>query len=737
MNVFISCPRGLQYLLEAELKELGLAELKPLLAGVEASASLDQIYQVLLWSRIANRVFLTLAQGKIDKGDDLYALASTVRWQDHFDVDSSFSVAFAGTNKAINNTTFGALKIKDAIVDQFRDELGERPSVDKASPKIRISAKLNKGIATISIDLAGESLHKRGYRIDRGPAPLKENVAAALLRQAGWATMLKDSPYFLDPMCGSGTFCIEAAMIATNTAPGLQRPEWGFDYWKQHDARKWAALVAFANEESLKGKAEFKGRVLGLDCDSRVIAVAWENAERSGMREFLHLEKRDVAELELPVPAARGLCLTNPPYGERLGEKDVLTELYRTLGEKFLEVLQGWRAGVFTGNEALEKCIGWKYYKRYKLYNGAIESALLLFEIQEENRFKHQWMPPIEQMQNPNYWRATNEERAQMFRNRLLKNRKQVTKWAAKSNIDCYRLYDSDMPEFAFAVDVYQAEEGSSYLYVQEYAPPKTIDERASMERLSEGMSVIRDTLDVDAENIFLKQRRVQKGSSQYEKSERCSEIIVREGQARLTVKLGAYLDTGLFLDHRPIRRWMFENANGKRVLNLFSYTSVVSVQAALGGATAVHSVDMSQTYLKWSQENFQLNKLQGNDYKFERANCVEWLDEMAERQQFRSDASVNDDTFDIIFVDPPSFSNSKRMEGVFDVQRDHNAVIRNAMKLLRQDGVMIFSTNLRRFSLDPSLTEDFKVLDKTKFSLDKDFERNQKIHQCWFLKHC
>lgn len=734
MNVFVSCPRGLQYLLEAELKELGLTELKPLLAGVEASATLDQIYKILLWSRIANRVFLSLAQAKIDKGDDLYALASSIRWLDHFEVESSFSVAFAGTNKAITNTTFGALKIKDAIVDQFRDELGERPSVDKGNPKIRISAKLNKGVATISIDLAGESLHKRGYRIDKGPAPLKENVAAALLKQSGWATMLDDSPYFLDPMCGSGTFCIEAAMIATNTAPGLQRPLWGFDYWKQHDSRMWAALVASATEASLVGKSAFKGRVLGLDCDSRVVAVAWENAERSGMREFLHFEKRDVAELELPVQAGRGLCLTNPPYGERLGEQDVLTELYRTLGEKFSEVLLGWRAGVFTGNEALEKCIGWKYYKRYKLYNGAIESALLLFEIEEGNRFKHQWMPPIEQMQNPNYWRATNEDRAQMFSNRLLKNRKQIAKWAARSNIHCYRLYDADMPEFAFAVDVYQSEDNVSHLYVQEYAPPKTIDERASMERLSEGMSVIRDTLDVDAENIFLKQRRVQKGSSQYEKSERYSEIVAREGQARLIVKLGAYLDTGLFLDHRPMRRWMFENANGKRVLNLFSYTSVVSVQAALGGASAVHSVDMSQTYLKWSQENFELNNLKSNDYTFERANCVEWLDEMVERQQFKDASSVQSDTFDIIFVDPPSFSNSKRMEGVFDVQRDHNEVIRNAMKLLRADGVLIFSTNLRRFSLDPSLSEDFVVTDKTKFSLDKDFDRNQKIHHCWFI---
>lgn len=729
MNVFVSCPLGMQYLLEQELVELGAEATRPVNAGVQAEASLEQVYRFLLWSRIANRVFLELASGKVDRASDVYRHASSVPWAQHFSAETTFAVSFSGTNKEINNSTYGAMAVKDAIVDHFRSLTGERPSVDKNSPQIRVSAKLSKGRITISLDLAGESLHKRGYRIDKGPAPLKENVAAALLRQSGWHELSKEGASFVDPMCGSGTFCIEGALIGTDTAPGLNRTRWGFDCWKKHDASLWGGLVGEAQQRSSTGKDVFKSKVLGFDMDSRVVGVAWENIQRSGLSDFIHVEKKRVEDFSIPENTPKGLLLTNPPYGERLGQLDALMGVYRTLGDVFLEHLSGWRAGVFTGNADLEKFIGWRYYKRYKFMNGAIESALLLFEVEADNRFQSAWVPPQEKLKNPAYWHVANQERADMLGNRLKKNEKAVSKWAKRNNISCYRLYDADMPEFAFAIDRYEAESGEVFLYVQEYAPPKSIDEKIAIERLSEGLKTLANTLLIPETNIFLKQRSVQKGKSQYEKDDDSSrEIVVREGDARVLVKLGRYLDTGLFLDHRPVRRWMAENSKGKKVLNLFSYTSVVSLQAALGGACSVLSVDMSQTYLRWAERNFALNGLRGGNYKFERANCMEWLGNAV------ADASAQQ--YDLIFVDPPSFSNSKRMEGVFDVQRDHVALIDSAMKLLKKDGMLIFSNNFRKFSLDEGLCQRYVVDDKTSFSIDKDFERNLKIHKCWFFQH-
>lgn len=728
MRLFVSCPLGMQYLLEQELIEMGLSSTRAVNAGVEAEAELEQIYRCLLWSRIANRVFLELATGKIERGSDVYRHASSIPWAQHFSADSTFSVSFAGTNKDINNSAYGALAVKDAIVDHFRSLTGERPSVDKTAPDIRVSAKLSKGRITISLDLAGQSLHKRGYRLDKGPAPLKENVAAALLRQADWSALAKEGGAFLDPMCGSGTFCIEAVLMATDTAPGLSRQEWGFDKWKKHDAGIWLALIQEAEKRECVGKDAFRGKVLGFDMDSRVIGVAWENIQRASLSEFVHVEKRSIDELQIAENIPKGLLLTNPPYGERIGEVDQLMAVYRTLGEVFLNSLQGWRAGVFTGNPDLEKFIGWRYYKRYKFLNGAIESALLLFELDEANRFQTAWLPPQEKLRNPAYWRVANQERAAMLANRLRKNEKNIAKWAKKNSISCYRLYDADMPEYAFAIDRYEDESGEVFLYVQEYAPPKSVDEKAAIERLSEGLKTIAQTMSVAESNVFLKQRAVQKGKAQYEREEDSSRsIVVREGGARLSVKLGRYLDTGLFLDHRAVRRWIAANSRGKKVLNLFSYTSVVSLQAAIGGACSVLSVDMSQTYLKWAQNNFSLNGLEGGNYKFERANCMEWLEAAVSESPLR--------TYDLIFIDPPSFSNSKRMEGVFDVQRDHQYLIDSAMRLLDERGVLIFSTNLRKFSLSEDVKEKYSVSDKSAFSLDKDFERNHRIHKCWFIE--
>jgi 23S rRNA (guanine2445-N2)-methyltransferase / 23S rRNA (guanine2069-N7)-methyltransferase len=727
--IFVTCPKGLHYILEKEIRELGGENLKPTPAGVFADVDSKGLYQVLLWSRIANRVILLLKEGKIDQADHVYDLAMSINWLQHFSETTTFAVDFIGTNEEINNSTFGALKIKDAIVDQFRTETGVRPSVDRTNPQVRISARLNRGRVSIGIDLSGESLHKRGYRSATGRAPLKENLAAGLLVLAGWSSKFTESSSFVDPMCGSGTLLIEAAMLATKKAANLDREVWGFSQWRLHDVGLWEDVKASAISQFEAGKQEFKGRIVGYDQDSRVVGRAWENIRQAGFSDFIHVEKRALQDFCLVENMEAGLLLTNPPYGERLGEVAELNSLYALLGQQFESHLISWKAGVFTGNLDLGRRVAWRSHKQYKLYNGAIESQLILFDLEKENRFKEAWVSPDEKILSSSNWKVTHPERAQMFGNRLKKNLKLLGKWAQKSNIDCYRLYDADMPEFAIAIDVYREVNGTQWLHVQEYAAPKSISESVSHERLSEALSVLGDLetgyFDVLPDQIILKRRARQKGVSQYEKNDSSDDFFtVQENDAQFQVNLKDYLDTGLFLDHRPIRTWVQKNSAGKRFLNLFCYTASVTVYAALGGAAETNSVDMSRTYINWAQRNFELNKLSLAKNKLIQDDCIEWLNR------------ANNDFYDLIFLDPPSFSNSKRMQGVLDIQQDHASLIDLAMKCLNADGHLVFSNNLRKFKLDPELLSKYKVTDFTKQSIDKDFERNAKIHQCWIIEH-
>jgi len=736
-TIFVTCPKGLQYALEGELEHFGANEVKPTPAGVSAEVDRACLYKILLWSRIANRVIVIIANGKVSTVDDLYDLTMGVKWQEHFTELESFSVDFLGTNELINNSQFGALKVKDAIVDQFRQETGTRPSVEKKLPNIRISARLHKDSLTLGIDLSGESLHKRGYRAAAGSAPIKENLAAGLLCLASWNDLSKSHDSFLDPMCGSGTILIEAAMIATDKAPGLAREKWGFDLWKGHDPELWSETKEFAEARFTEGKQRFKGRIVGFDQDKTVVSKAWENIKQAGLEDVIHVEKQALEDFSLFEKMQKGLLLTNPPYGERLGQLDDLRALYALLGQKFESDLLGWKSAIFTGNIELGKSVAWRSHKQYKLYNGAIESQLLLFNLEQSARFKEVWQSPDVKIHSASYWKVSNADRANMFSNRIKKNLKSIGKWANKNKVDCYRLYDADMPEFSIAVDVYRTVDKAVWLHVQEYAAPKTVDPDASFERLREALAVLSGNigesdgssvakiLDVPPENIVLKRRSIQKGAAQYEKNSASSEYLqVNENGARIQVNLKDYLDTGLFLDHRAMRRWVAEHSKGKRFLNLFCYTATVSVNAALGGAKSSLSIDMSKTYLTWAKENFQANQMDLSKHKLTQMDCLEWL---------KSTQPV--EPFDLIFLDPPSFSNSKRMQGVLDIQRDHSELIDLAMKRLNPGGKLVFSNNLRRFKLEADLFDRYKVTDYTKKSKDKDFERNTKIHQCWLIE--
>lgn len=716
---FATAPKGMEGLLADELRQLGAANVGETRAGVGFQGELATAYRICLWSRIANRMLMPIAQFPAADEDALYAGVQEVDWREHLESDGTLAIEFNSLRSAITHTRYGAQKVKDAICDQLRDQTGERPSVDRDRPDLRVNVFLYRDQATLNIDLSGESLHRRGYRLAGASAPLKENLAAAILLRAGWPTVCQSGGALVDPMCGSGTLPIEAALIAGDIAPGLHRDYWGFQGWKQHDADRWSALLADARKRCEKGRANIP-ELRGYDVDGKAIEMARENAQRAGLDEVIQFEQRAIQDCAPAPEGPPGLVVVNPPYGERMGESEELKPLYRSLGNCLKGQYEGWRAAVITSDAELGKALGIRARRIYKLYNGALECKLLRLELDA------QWV------MKGSADRAR-EPGAEMFANRLRKNLKQLARWCEREYVSCYRGYDADMPEYAFAVDVYHTVQPAeaTWVVVQEYAPPSSVDPVRANARRQQVMAVLPEVFEIPPRQIVLKTRERQRGKAQYEKQDSTRDFHeVREGPCRLWVNFEDYLDTGLFLDHRLTRLMLAELAEGRSFLNLFAYTGAATVHAALGqngtGATSTTSVDMSRTYLDWARRNMALNGLPGEQHVFEQEDCLMWIDK----------ALIRGLRFGVIFLDPPTFSNSKRMEDNFDVQQDHVELLQKTAALLEPDGVLIFSNNFRRFKLDTEALANLHCEDITHRTVPKDFERNSKIHQCWKITH-
>lgn len=707
-----TCPKGIEPLLVDELQSFGALHVKQVAVGVEFSGEIEHAYRACLWSRVANRILLPLLSGQAESADELYAAIQSIDWLQHMSPSNSLAISFTGSSKAIVNTHFGALKVKDAIVDQLRDKTGQRPGIERDTPDIRVHTHLYRGKLSVSLDLSGSSLHRRGYRLHAGTAPLKENLAAALLLRAGWPKIKDEVKQVYDPLCGSGTLLIEAAMMATDIAPGLDRDHWGFSCWKKHDQVLWEALLSEAEKRRSKGIAENDVFFVGSDIDARVLENATANSKNVGIEHLIDYRAGQVEKMR-PPQEGPGLLITNPPYGERLGDSSTLMFMYRSIGDKLKQDFRGWNASIFTGNPELCQVIGLKPDKTYKLHNGPLESKLFNYHIYAERTDK-------ESLAESEIDVEPLSEAGQMFANRLKKNIKSLAKWKKAQQVTAYRLYDADIPEYAVAIDVY-----GDWVHVQEYAAPKSIDQVKVFERLKDVMAAIPVVLDISPKRVVLKQRKRQSGTQQYEKQGHLGKFFeVMEHGCKFRINLKDYLDTGLFLDHRPIRKEIQQMAEGKDFLNLFSYTGSASVHAAVGGAKSTTSVDMSATYLSWASKNMAMNGFNDSRHHFIQADCLQWL------KKQRSPA------YDLIFMDPPTFSNSKRMQDVMDVQRDHVRMISSTMRLLRRDGVLIFSNNYRKFKMDYELLSAFEIEEITPTTIDPDFKRNTKIHKCFIVKH-
>ena len=723
-QLFATTPKAMEGILASEIEALSGKNVQQKMAGVAFQGDLAMAYKVCLWSRTASRILLLLGSFTVQSQQDLYDGVQGIDWSEHLNPDDSLAVSFSSKNNpAINNTHFGALKVKDAIVDQMRAKFGIRPDIDTERPSIRVNVYLHNDTAQLSLDLSGESSHKRGYRDISIAAPIKENLAAAILLRAGWPEIAAQGGSLLDPMCGSGTLLVEGALIAADIAPGLQRDYFGFLGWKQHNPTLWQSILDEAKQRREIGLTKLPV-IIGFDQDRRTVSAALQHVESAGLSGKIHIEKRDIADAFAAESWPKGLIVCNPPYGERLGNEEQTAALYRQFGEVLKQRFTGWQAAMIIGNPELGFRLGIRSQKPITLFNGPLECKLLRFTIEEKAFFEPKAKSERERIEQiSRHARAEQpDNQSEMFANRLRKNLKKLSKWIKQNQIHCYRLYDADLPEYAVAVDVYQGEQ--TWVSVQEYEPPKTIDPTKANQRLAGALREIAKVLTIPGDQIFLKIRRKQKNAEQYEKLGNARRFhVVEEGGCKFWVNFEDYLDTGLFLDHRPMRLLIQQQAKGKRFLNLFAYTGSATVHAAIGGAASSITVDMSNTYLDWAKRNFDLNGIHGN-HKLVRANCLQWLTEQAQAKQKPQ--------FDLIFLDPPTFSNSKKMDEVFDVQQDHVQLIRNAAALMAPGGIMYFSTNFRRFKMNKEALSDLTIEDISNQMIPEDFARDARIHYCW-----
>ncbi|WP_447936630.1 bifunctional 23S rRNA (guanine(2069)-N(7))-methyltransferase RlmK/23S rRNA (guanine(2445)-N(2))-methyltransferase RlmL [Thermomonas fusca] len=706
MKFFASCGKGLEYLLADELVALGCARATATIAGANVEGSLLDAQRAVLWSRLASRILWPIAEFECADEHALYAGAAAVDWTRHLSPSHTFAIDAHVSGSAITHARYAAQRVKDAVVDTLRASTGQRPDVDVESPDVRINLVVRKGRATLSIDLSGGPMHRRGWRRVQGAAPLKETVAAAVLARAGWAQAYAEGGDLLDPMCGSGTLLIEGALMAADVAPGLRRHgDVPPSRWLGFDGEAWAGLRVEAIAREARGRATLRPCFHGSDVDPHAIRAAHENAQAAGVDDAIGFSVRDIADLT-PMENPRGVVACNPPYDARLAADPAL---YRALGDALKRVAPQWRAALLCGDGELARATGLRAKKSYQLFNGAIECSLIAVD-------------PIAPPQREGVEKRALPEGAQMVANRLRKNLDKLARWRQQEQVSCFRAYDADIPEYACAVDVYTTIEGETWLHVQEYAAPAEIPEATTRKRLSDLLLAVREVFGLPREKVAVKTRSTGKGGSKYGHFDHRGQFLtVEEGAAKLQVNLFDYLDTGLFLDHRPLRARMALEARGKRFLNLFCYTGVATVQAAVQGAAQTTSVDLSATYLEWLADNLRGNGIGGTRHRIAQADALKWLE-------------ADTGEYDVVFCDPPTFSNSKRADD-FDVQRDHVRLLRAAVARLAPGGVLYFSNNFRRFRLDEAALAEFaQVEDISASTIPPDFARNARIHRAWRL---
>ncbi len=709
LSLIATTTAGLEACVKHELEALGFAGAKVYSPGrIIFDADAAGLARANLWLRTADRVLLVVGAFEARDFGELFDRTRDLPWDRWIPADGKFPVSGRSHKSQLSSVPACQKIVKKAIVEKLCDAHHCR-MLPETGASYDVEVALRDDTATLAIDTTGPGLHKRGYRAAAGPAPIKETLAAAMVQMSFW----KPDRQLVDPFCGSGTIPIEAALIGRNIAPGLNRT---------FAAEKWHAIPADCWAEQRKAAKELMLptmplRIIGTDIEPKAISLASYHAQLAGVIDNIHFQQKPFRELTSS--REYGCVICNPPYGRRFENDAATMAVYREMPEVFRK-LKTWSFYVITSVD-LEQILGQPADRRRKLYNGQIECTYYQFHgprpPKEDSRQQPADNDDDDTAPPPAFGGLKENAPAQskMFCDRLRKTARHLRKWPARG-ISCYRLYDRDIPEIPLAVDIYEGR-----LHIAEYDRPhdRTAAEHADwLDMLAADAG---ETLGVPRECIYLKRRQRQRGADQYNKfAESRNVFTVQEGGLKFEVNLSDYIDTGLFLDHRKTRDMVRGESAGKRMLNLFAYTGAFTVYAAAGGAAATTTVDLSNTYIEWSQRNMAANGFTGPQHKFIRSDAMEFL---------RGHPAGGH--YDLAVIDPPTFSNSKMTEDIFDVQRDYAALLAAAAKLMSPGGVIYFSTNFRRFKLDPEELPGMELREISKQTVPDDF-RNKRIHRCW-----
>lgn len=709
IDLIATCAFGLEAIVRRELQSLGIEATIGESGRIHFRGSSETICRTNLQLRAADRILVRVAEFPAADFDALFESTRELRWGQRLPPDAAFPVTGRSIKSTLSSVPACQRAVKRAIVDALRRD-HNRQELAETGAEYRIDVALLKDVATLTIDTTGRSLHRRGYRTHISTAPLKETLAAAMVMLSYWR---QDRP-LADPCCGSGTIPIEAARIGRNMAPGLDR-EFAAQAWSSLPAELWDDLRQQARAAILPALDE---RILGADISDRALQAARENAARAGVADDIHFQ---VGRIEDFRSSRRFGCLiTNPPYGQRIGRGEDLDQLYYGLPE-VLARLPTWSHYFLTALPNFEQVVGRSADRRRKLYNGRIECTYFQFQgpkpVVGQPRSDQQ-QPYVHAVGSAAFGELTEkaQEQAQLFAARLSKRARHLRRWPTRRGITCYRLYERDIPEIPLVVDRYE-----DALHITEYERPHDRDPAQHASWLDLMAKTAAETIQIHPDHVHLKRRSRQRGKTQHEKVDQTGQrSIANEGGLQFLVNLKDYVDTGLFLDHRITRQLVREQAAGASFLNLFAYTGSFTVYAAAGGAERTVSVDLSGNYLDWARQNMRLNEFAGKEHDFVAADVRRWVADQPVRE-----------TYDLVVLDPPTFSNSKRTESDWNIQADGMPLLQSLLPLVRRGGLIYFSSNFRRFKFDPAQLAVSEVHEISRQTVPEDF-RNRRIHRCW-----
>ena len=801
LEFYASCPEGFESALDAELQRIGLRKTRRLKGRVTFTGTVRDAYRACLWSRLASRVFVVLGRFDCWDANALYDGVYRIPWEQILIDRASIAVTARGTNRELRNTHYTALCVKDAICDRLADEVGARADVDTEHPDARIALSIRDDRASIHLDLSGEPLFKRLPREATRPGArahvLRPDYAALLLEKAGWSDAVRErpasdaaaaagtaaatnaatasdaaaaaaasaAPVLLDLCCAGGGLELEALNMLQDRAPGLLRARWGFEGWRRHDVEAWNELLDEADERAASAR-DRKAVLVATDVDPQARSYAERVLKHAGFGGRVAFPPATADRLSdalaqraaLPPLVTNGYADTDG--GSKLPGTCIVvadsTEVPSTQAAALLSLTARMREGARFSNLAilsrdslLAHSLGVAPAARIDVKPNNEDATIFLFDgadLKDADAAND-----TERTVDLGDGRVVPVLAAgsDQFAARLKKVARLRRKWAQRAGVSCYRVYDADLPDYAAAIDLYQGapETPGRWLVIAEYAAPKSIDPAVAQARFLDILTLAPMILDVAPECVHAKARTRSRGGSQYANAGRSSFSqgvrngaapeagierrlpLIQEGGLTFAVNFDDYLDTGIFLDHRVTRDLVRQHARGcRRFLNLFAYTGTATCYAADGGAEETVTVDLSNTYLAWAERNMRQNGFAGSRHEFVRADVRRWI---AEQRLTRN-------RWDLIFCDPPTFSNSAKMGSrTFDVQRDHAELIIGLSRLLTREGEAIFSCNLRTFKPDLEKLARAGVIltDITAETIPEDFARNPRIHKCYLVK--